>query len=221
MTDAEKKIVVDFMKKNGVKIGKNDKGYPNVTCKCGSEMWNNVGKPKKSSKAPELTCKNKGCEFGSKGYPKSVWLDKTKDKVIIDILSFKKAKSEFVVAEKSDPVKKQENVTYDKFGGTIPVSMFTAWAKDMAIYLAEANGVKEHDELDKYFRTCLLNTRETINWFANLADKAQAKDVVVEDVDDLDEKVEEELGEPEDIEDDFEKDVSEDEDYSELDDIEL
>ena len=120
---------------------KNVGGKMKYTCACGSEMWDNT-KNKKNPKAPDLKCKNTECTEGKNDTPNAVWLKQDeKDKL-------------------TKEVKKQEsnNVSFKggvKIGTSMEVSYYGAWAKDMALYLAEKNGVKNPRDLNQYYSDCL------------------------------------------------------------------
>lgn len=198
-----------------VKEGKFWKFY----CACGSEMWDNR-KKKKSPKSPDLRCMadgKKGHDNCSKGsetksgnwMPNSVWLSpEEREKLGMDDSSSNDT------SYNSNTQKSSNSTRYnDKYKGNVPVSMYAAWAKDMALYLAKATEVTEHDELDKLWRTCLKNTQNTLDWFSN--EVAKTSTPVEQQVKDLTDD-EEDFGEPADVEeedgfDDLEEEESEEE----------
>jgi len=143
------------MAKKTFKVVKEGK-YPKFICACGSEMWDNR-KKKKSPKHPDLRCKNEDCPHDSKGYPNTVYLTKEQKEKLDTLTGSKKEQY-----EDSSNYQNKLNKTYDKFNGNIPISMYVAWAKDMAIYLAQATDIKEHDELFAVYKTCIKNMQTVL-----------------------------------------------------------
>ena len=179
-------------KKNNFSAKKNEKGYWDFTCACGSDMWNNIFGQKKSEKSPDLRCKNEDCPHGEGKFPNSVWLDNKQR----DALGIKKR------------VGGSKNSVGDKYNTDIPVSMFAAWAKDIALYLAKAQGLKTADEVDALHRVCLKNISETLNWYKNQAAKTKTpEDQQVKDLDEADDMDESITGSPEDISEDSVEDL--------------
>jgi len=181
------KIRVKEKQYSAVKEGKYWKFY----CDCGAEMWNNSYKKSKgdlSAKAPDLRCKDDNCSCGSENKkgdynPNSVWFE---DK---EMEAFGMKKKNFsskqdVVTKKEKYVKapvevKATNQEYEELSN-IPVSMYAAWAKDVALYLAKATDIKAHDDFDALYRTCLENMKSTLTWFENKKEavsKAETKEV--------------------------------------------
>jgi len=203
--------------KKGYKAVKKGK-YWKFTCACGSEMWDNRFK-KKTAKSPDLRCKDENCPKGEDGFPHSVWLTKDEKKRLGMKTDYQKGGS-------------TNSNSGDRYGNNVPPSMYAAWAKDMAIYLAQATGIKEHDELDALWRTCLKNTEQTLAWYQkemakkNTPEDQKVKDVDEDDSTDIDS---ENIDEPEDINEESLDDVDEsseeskevEEDFSDLEDVEL
>jgi len=199
-------------KKNHFSAKKNEKGYWDFTCDCGSNMWNNIFGQKKTEKSPDLRCKNEDCPHGEGKFPNSVWLDNKQR----DALGIKKRAG----GSKSSGG--------DKYNGDIPVSMFAAWAKDMALYLAQATDVKTADEVNSLHRVCIKNMAETLDWYKNQTAKTKTpEDQQVRDLDganDIDESI---TDSPEDISEDSiedldtaeetEKETPVDDDFADLD----
>lgn len=215
MDENQKKVLVEFMKKNKVKVSKNEKGYWVFTCACGSEMWNNMLKADKHPKAPDLSCKDKACPFGSKGFPYSVWV---KDPAALEILSPKRrASSKNDTKPSTAAPATAQSGSFKDYGSNIPISMYAAWAKDVAVYLAKATNIQAHDDFDALYRTCLVNMEKTLKWYAGQLNKTEEK----EDVKSVDElELDDDIAEPEDV-DEAVKEVEDDEDFSDLDNIDI
>jgi len=185
-----------------VKKGK----YLNFVCSCGSDMWNNIYKKNKgeiSDKSPDLRCKDSDCSYGDGKNPNSIWL--TPEELTTYGFNSGNKKGNPQKSE-SKPVKKVEEKKYANNQVTrvteidVPLSMYAAWAKDIAIFLAEKTGVSAHDDFDALYRTCLINlknslisvdsnqsvTEFTVNTSNTSEDVSEdiLQDVVVEDDDD-------------------------------------
>jgi hypothetical protein len=191
-------------------------------------MWNNIFGGKKSAKSPDLRCASKDCEYGKGKFSNAVWV---KDE-IRDALGIKKRAGE---TKKSGSKSSGKSGGYsgDRYGNDIPVSMYAAWAKDVAIYLAKETGVQAHDDFDALYRTCLQNMSGTLDWFkTKVENKKTPEDQKVKDLDDTDDLDldESSVEDPEDVnedslddlddEDTEEKDV-EDDGFEGLDDVDL
>jgi hypothetical protein len=194
--------------------------YLKFYCPCGSEMWDNR-KTKKSPKHPDLKCKDKECPAGEGGFPYGVWLSKEQKE---------KLESAQASAPKSGggsaQTQSSQNYSGDRFNGSVPFSMYAAWAKDIAIYLATATNVTAHDDFDALYRTCLANMKETLEWFQTKNEKSDVKNIeddelttsdeeqeITDDVKDVDteDDFNMDVGEPEDVSEESIKDLSEDE----------
>jgi len=146
------------MSKATFSANKQGDGTVSFICACGSAMWDNRVK-KTNPKGPDLKCKSQTCTLGKGGTPNAVWLDKDQKK------EYAEQPKPSVPATSAPVTKTQPYAVGDRFGGEIPVSMYTAWAKDFTIYLAQAQGLKTLSELDNLYRECLLSTKKTLAWF--------------------------------------------------------
>lgn len=185
-----------------VKTGK----YLKFICDCGSEMWDNRYS-KKNPKAPDLRCKDDNCSKGwetDRGWsPNAVWLtEKQKEKLNMG-----------------------SGNSYKGGDNGIPVSMYAAWAKDIAVFLGKTKGIKTSEEFDTLYRECLVNTEKTLSWFQGKLTKKKGPkeeqvrevasdevedveetdnlDVDITDVEDVEEEVEEKEEDSIDVDDDF------------------
>ena len=211
----QKKIVSKKSKFSAEKKGK----YWVFTCDCGSEMWNNIYK-KNTAKSPDLRCKDADCSCGDKGKPHAIWLnDKQKDALGIK----EKAQTSNTSSNKSKSGSYSKG-SYNDFSNGTPFSMYAAWAKDVAIYLAKATGVKAHDEFDALYRTCLENMEASIK--SHEAKLVSVKAPADEQIKDLDAEDSMDIDDPEDVNEDSIDDIDSeekkvDDDFEGLDDLDL
>lgn len=129
------------------KVKKLGDGKFKYTCECGSEMWDNTLK-KSNPKAPDLKCKSKSCTLGKGDTPNAVWLNDEQKKKL------------GLTDKPVTVVKKQEKQTVSNnnrgsVGTDMQVSYYGAWAKDIALFLADKTGVKSVKEMEVLYSGCL------------------------------------------------------------------
>jgi hypothetical protein len=208
------------MAKVTFKVKKQADGKLKYICACGSEMWDNTTS-KTNPKAPDLKCKSQECSLGKNSTPNAVWLtDGQKEKLGVP---------------KQATIKKQEpkgsrGGSRGNVGTDMQVSYYGAWAKDMALYLAEKNGVKTSAELQTLYDACLevvgSSLKKHISKVVNTNTPEEEKTKPVDETDNLNLDEPEDVKDPEEIKvDDDTVDVGGDDsgdvDLSGLDDVEI
>lgn len=202
------KSTVKLKDKNGnvVKAKKNNKGFWDFYCPCGSVMWDNRSKKKQDpskAKWPDLKCKADGkkdrdfCSCGDE-YPFGFYINEGHKKQLGYNTKGSKGREQ-----------QTENTVRNKSG--IPVSMYAAWAKDMALYLAKESGVKDWDGLQEIFDTCLVSTGESLDKYISKlnTEMKSSNSKEIEDDDDDFGADPEDVDVPDDLEEDDDKDEEE------------
>jgi len=144
------------MAENKFKVTQQADGKYKYTCSCGSEMYDNT-RLKTSQKAPDLKCKDKNCTVGFDkkndcAAPNAVWLTEVQKKKLNIPLE---AQIKDSTPKAGGGTKTQGTGGKTSVGTDMQVSYYGAWAKDMAIYLAEKNNVKNSTDLQTLYAACL------------------------------------------------------------------
>lgn len=127
---------------------------------CGNVKLYDNSEMKTHPKSPDFKCSKKGCNG-------AIWLSKEQRSALglgePEILSFEEIKQR-KAQKKEERQNNYNNLSGgDRFNGDVPYSMYSAWAKDFAIYLANKNDVRSWDDLKEYFDTCIKMTKEILD----------------------------------------------------------